>query len=175
MPEPGALDLEILMELDKKVQRLEDKATAIRKEIGEAVKEGELRAQLILMNAPELAANVPDRYRPRGTERGSQVELATTPARPRSTGTGRQSRRKPRGRTPRVSHEEMVDWCRTILRDEGREMHVSEIREKLERNPDWRVPGQGTDSNVSVHLARSGEFESGDARGMWRLTGGQVS
>jgi hypothetical protein len=105
---------------------------------------------------------------PAGTQgTGSEHNYAGAAPRPE-----RLAQRGPK--PPRVSHEDMAAWCHQILIEHGGgPMHVNEIRDALERDDggrDWRVPGKGTASNVSVHLARAEDvFEPGRSKGTWQL------
>lgn len=167
MDDSESRDFDLLVEIDKKVRYLEGKASEIKKQLDDALEEGTLRAKLVQMNAPELAANVPDRFKPRDSEPGAQLEVSTAAAPQQDRQPGTRPSGPPQAQ---VRQRDIVEWCRTILGGQDGEMHVSEIKHKLESTPNWRVPGQGRDSNVSVHLARSDEFERGSGRGMWRLT-----
>ncbi len=80
-------------------------------------------------------------------------------------------------KSKQVRHADMVEWCTQILNEhDGGPIHVSVIKDELERDDQrrgWRVPGQGLEGNVGVHLGRAKDvFESGPSKGTWKLRGG---
>lgn len=80
-------------------------------------------------------------------------------------------------KSKQVKHADMVEWCTQILNEhDGGPIHVSVIRDELKRDEHrrgWRVPGQGREGNVGVHLGRAKDvFESGPSKGTWKLRGG---
>lgn len=162
---------ERLERLDREAQEMRTKIERLEEELSRVERMGVSLAQAMIVAHPERLGDVPERFRPEQPAVGSEVrvERQVRPATRRTEHGG--------DRPERVRHGEMIEWCTEILRDNGGPMHVSEIREALENGADkgWRVPGQGNDSNVSVHLARAGEFESTGERGVWRLKpGGQL-
>ncbi len=129
---------------------------------------GRSLAEAMLVAEPGRASDVPKRFRG-----GDLATIAGTTSDGLAMGQAPAGHEPaPTGRARRVAHSEMVDWCLAILAENGGQMHVSDIREALHNGADrgWMVPGQGHDSNVSVHLARADEFTRGATRGMWRLT-----
>ena len=80
-------------------------------------------------------------------------------------------------KSKQVKHADMVEWCTQILKKHGGgPIHVRQIKEELERDEhglEWRVPGQGLEGNVGVHLGRAKDvFEPGASKGTWQLVDG---
>lgn len=173
MADDAEQNLEILNELGAKVLELEDQAADIRQEIEELVEEGKLRARLVEMTRSDLQPRVHKRFREDDSAELHRLPGVLETHKP-SERNDHNSRRPQKGDLPRtkagrVPHEVMVDWCKTILRNEGREMKTREIHQRLEENPKWRVPGAGTVSNVSAHLGQSKAFKKGKQPGTWCL------
>ncbi len=74
-----------------------------------------------------------------------------------------------------VRHSEMVEWCTTILQENGAPMHVGDIADALENGESrgWRIPGNRQTANVSVHLGQDPDvFVREGPKGVWALARG---
>ena len=118
-----------------------------------------------------LEGRIPDRFR---STRGRSLALGTTSSSSSyAATTPRRQARKNSNKPPQVRHDDLVRWCQEILRESGKDaLHITEIVRRLKSGESrgYRVPGKGTPSNVSVHLARAQHtFVSSRGKGMWSL------
>ncbi len=184
MPDQQLVDfyIERLRELAKKHDVVMQRSADLDEQLTKIDGEGRGVAQALRAGA-ELEPDdprIPPQFR--GTAAaGRQMQPAADRAetKPLQTSGGPSRRSTPRragGRPPQVRHTEMVEWCRTILRENGQPMHVKAIAAALKQDRGsrgWRIPGAGETANVSVHLAQDPEvFTSPGPKGMWALTPG---
>lgn len=158
-----------LKRLDDELKTARQSEAAARLKASDLHRQGTGLATWMIGRWDDVEHLIPDEFRPPNSESKSYVgtdrAAASTPP----------TADKPKQK--QVRHADMVEWCRQILTDRGGgPIHVSEIRDDLERDEKglgWRVPGQGLEGNVGVHLGRAPEvFESGPLKGTWKLRGG---
>ena len=168
---------EKLRELDRQAAGFEQQQLEAQAALEQVMREGSAFAQGVAAgNDGAFPSWIPERFLPDRNRRISDQYMDSAPG-PRSTVEETSARRRSSSakRKARVPHREMRRWCEEILREHGGPMHVSDIADALRNGAErgYQIPGQGTDSNVSVHLARADDmFEPTGSKGMWRLVGG---